>query len=267
MFEARLAQGNLFKKILEAIKDLATDANFDCTATGMSLQMMDSSHVALVYLLLRAEGFEHFRCDRSLSLGMNLTALSKILKCAGNDDAITIRAEDDGDSAVFTFENTAQDKIADFSLKLIDLDSEHLGIPDQEYHAVIRMPASEFQRICRDLATIGDTVLIVASKEGVKFSVSGDDGTGNVMLKPSSSIDTKPEDQVTVALQEPVSLSFALRYLNSFCRASPLSSTVTLSLSKDVPLVVEYRVAEMGHIRFYLAPKIDDEGTEDASSA
>lgn len=30
-------------------------------------------------------------------------------------------------------------------------------------------------------------------------------------------------------------------------------------MSHDVPLVVEYKIADMGHIRYYLAPKIDDE--------
>lgn len=33
-------------------------------------------------------------------------------------------------------------------------------------------------------------------------------------------------------------------------------------MSKDLPVVVEYRIAEMGHVRYYLAPKIDDEETE-----
>ena len=39
----------------------------------------------------------------------------------------------------------------------MDIDSEHLGIPDTEYSAVVRMPASEFSRICKDLSNIGDT--------------------------------------------------------------------------------------------------------------
>lgn len=34
---------------------------------------------------------------------------------------------------------------------------------------------------------------------------------------------------------------------------------VCLSMSKDVPLMVEYRMAELGSMRFYLAPKIEDE--------
>lgn len=48
------------------------------------------------------------------------------------------------------------------------------------------------------------------------------------------------------------------RYLNSFTKATPLSAQVCLSMSADVPLVVEYKIENMGHLRFYLAPKIDD---------
>ena len=77
-------------------------------------------------------------------------------------------------------------------------------------------------------------------------------------LRQNTSVDTKEEDQVE-ALDEPVALNFALRYLNFFTKATPLSSTVLLSLSKDVPLVVEYRLEDLGHIRYYLALKIEDE--------
>ena len=105
MLELRLVQGSLLKKVLESIKDLVNDANFDCSATGFSLQAMDSSHVALVALLLRSEGFEHYRCDRNLSMGMNLNNMSKMLKCAGNDDIITIKADDGSDTVTFMFES------------------------------------------------------------------------------------------------------------------------------------------------------------------
>lgn len=72
MFEARLVQGSLWKKILEATKDLLNEAIYDCTSTGISLQAMDSSHVSLVSLNLRSDGFDTYRCDRNLSMGINL---------------------------------------------------------------------------------------------------------------------------------------------------------------------------------------------------
>ncbi|KAG6734967.1 hypothetical protein I3842_01G296400 [Carya illinoinensis] len=129
MLELRLVQGGLLKKVLEAIKDLVNDANFDCSPAGFSLQAMDASHVALVALLLRSEVFEHYRCDRNLSMGMNLNNMAKMLKCADNNGIVTIKADDGTDCVTFMFESPTQDKISDFEMKLMDIDSEHLGIP------------------------------------------------------------------------------------------------------------------------------------------
>jgi len=257
MLEARITQGSLLKKLIEAVKDLVTEANFDCSASGIALQAMDSSHVSLVAMQLKAEGFDHYRCDRDMSIGMNMASLSKILKCANNDDIITLKAEDDAEVVTFMFESPNQEKISDFEMKLMVIDSEHLGIPETDYSGEVTMPSGEFQKICRDLTTFGDTATIAASKEGVKFSVSGDMGTGNVTVRQNASVEK--EAQTLIELQEPVSLTFALRYLNFFTKATPMSEQVTLSLSKEVPLAVEYGVGDMGHLRYYLAPKVDEE--------
>lgn len=97
MLEARLAKASLLKKILDAVKDLITDVNFDCSDAGIALQAMDSSHVALVVLLLRQQGFEHYRCDRNMSIGMNLSSLTKVVKIAGQEDSLTLKASDKAD--------------------------------------------------------------------------------------------------------------------------------------------------------------------------
>ena len=52
---------------------------------------------------------------------------------------------------------------------------------------------------------------------------------------------------------------FAIRYLNSFAKATPLASHLLLKLSPGAPLVVEYGIGdELGYMRFYLAPKIEE---------
>jgi proliferating cell nuclear antigen len=55
-----------------------------------------------VSLLLRRDSFEHYRCDRNLTLGINLGSMAKILKCAGNDDVLTLKTEDEGDTFINT---------------------------------------------------------------------------------------------------------------------------------------------------------------------
>ncbi|KAI3969397.1 hypothetical protein MKX01_019958 [Papaver californicum] len=114
---------------MESQKDLVIYANIDCSANGVSLQVMGSSHVVLVVLLLRSEGFEQYHCN--ISMCMKLEIMKKILKYAGSDDIIAIKG---------------QDKMDDIEMKLMDINSEHLGIPDVEYPTIVRMPSAEFAR-------------------------------------------------------------------------------------------------------------------------
>ncbi|EPQ66120.1 Proliferating cell nuclear antigen (PCNA) [Blumeria graminis f. sp. tritici 96224] len=219
---------------------------------------MDNSHVALVSMMLKAESFSPYRCDRNLALGLNLGSLTKVLRAAQGDDILTIKAEDAPDVLNLLFESSENDRISEYDLKLMDIDQEHLGIPDTEYAATISMPSTEFRRICLDLIALSESVSIEASKDGVKFSCSGDIGNGAVTLRSHTNVE-KPEMNVEIELTEPVSLTFSLKYLVNFCKASALSKSVKLCLSNEVPLLVEYNLAGSSYLRFYLAPKIGDD--------
>ncbi|KAI9679903.1 MAG: hypothetical protein M1817_004918 [Caeruleum heppii] len=258
LLEARLEQANLLKKVVDAIRDLVQDCNFDCNDSGIALQAMDNSHVALVSMMLKAEGFSPFRCDRNIALGINLTSLTKVLRCAQNEDVLTLKADDAPDSLNLVFESSESDRFSEYDIKLMDIDQDHLGIPETEYAATITMPATEFQKICRDLMALSESVTIEATKEGIKFQCTGDIGSGAVTLRQHANVE-KPSLNVDIELSEPVSLTFSLKYLVNFCKASGLSETVKLCLSNEVPLLVEYALAGSSYLRFYLAPKIGED--------
>lgn len=148
-------------------------------------------------------------------------------------------------------------------IKLMEIDTENLGIPDTPYKASVRMNAQEFQRIIRDLQVLGETCNISVTKEGIRFSVTGTIGTGNVLIRQNAAAEND-KDQVIVDMEEPVELGFALRYLNFFSKATPLSDQVVISMNPDVPMVVEYPIQELGYLKFYLAPKIEDEDEDEA---
>lgn len=118
---------------------------------------MDNSHVALVSMMLKAETFSPYRCDRNVALGVNLSSLTKVLRAAQNEDILTIKAEDAPDVLNLVFESSESDRLSEYDLKLMDIDQEHLGIPDTEYAATISMPSSEFRRICVDLMALSES--------------------------------------------------------------------------------------------------------------
>ena len=45
------------------------------------------------------------------------------------------------------FEAPNQEKVSDYEMKLMNLDQEHLGIPETDYACVIKMPSAEFARV------------------------------------------------------------------------------------------------------------------------
>ena len=108
MFHAKLNEGILIKKLIDAIKDLVSDINFDISSTGVSLQAMDSSHVALVSLNLSAEGFEEYRCDKNMTLGVSIPNLAKVLRCGGNEDSLTLSCEEEPSKLKIKFENKSK---------------------------------------------------------------------------------------------------------------------------------------------------------------
>ncbi|KAG6876238.1 hypothetical protein C0993_004823, partial [Termitomyces sp. T159_Od127] len=187
MLEAKLTEAGTLKKLLDAIKELVNDANFECNEEGITLQAMDNSHVALVAVLLEATGFKRYRCDRPMPLGVNLNSLTKVLKCAKDDDECTIKAADEADVLNLVYEAKSSDRIAEYDMKLMDIDSDTLGIPDTDYDARVTMPSSEFTRIVRDLSLLGESVRIEVSKEGVRFASDGEAANGSVLLRPGDS--------------------------------------------------------------------------------
>ncbi|KZP08162.1 hypothetical protein FIBSPDRAFT_965024 [Athelia psychrophila] len=65
----------MLKCLPDAIKELVTDANSDCTEEGINLQAMVNSHVASPLSWTRSG--TKYRCDGQMPLGVNLGSWKK----------------------------------------------------------------------------------------------------------------------------------------------------------------------------------------------
>lgn len=261
MLEAQLSEAVVMKRVIESIRDLVKNCNFDCSEEGISLQAMDESNIALVSFKLGVEGFSSYRCDRNIPLGINVESLMKVLRSGNNDDVLTLRAEDQGSNLNLIFEDATQDRISEYSLKLMDIDQQSFGMPEEDYQVTITMPSVEFQRICRDMSVLSESVKIEVTKDGVRFSADGEIGAGSIHLKPKTNLEDDSKS-VKIEVQEPVTLSFNLKYLLFTCKSGSLANSVTLNMSHAVPILIKYKLPA-GHLQFFLAPKIDDGDEEE----
>ena len=218
---------------------------------------MDGSHVALVSLNLSMEGFEHYRADTSMVLGINIALLAKVMKLADPEDSITLSAEDSATHLKLVFENPKTERTTEFTMNLIQLDIEHLAIPETEYSSVVSINSGEFTKICKELYSLNETISIATNPEYVQFSVESEAGSGSIKIGANEGGDKG--EQTTLEVTDAVNQQFAIRYLNMFNKASPLSTYTRLCLHEEQPLVVEYKIDQLGVLKYYLAPKINDE--------
>merc|ERR1719283_546101 len=56
-------------------------------------------------MILRAEAFEPWRCDRTCQLGIHLEHMNKVLKCMGGKDELEVKYKDGGDECDFVFKS------------------------------------------------------------------------------------------------------------------------------------------------------------------
>lgn len=218
---------------------------------------MDTSHVALVSLNLSMEGFESYRCDQNVVLGINIANLSKVLKLSDPSDSITLQADHDPSTLKLIFKNPKTQRSTEFSLNLIQLDVEHLSIPETDYSSLVTINSSEFSKICKELQALSESLTIKTSPDCVHLQVEGQAGKGFVKLTSDES--DRKEDATMIEVTAPVEQQFALNYLNLFNKASNLSSHTRLLMNTEQPLVTEFRIDSLGVLKYYLAPKISEE--------
>ena len=100
ILEVRTVQSSAFRILIEALKEILTDANLEFDETGIKIMAMDSSHTVLVHLKLNSEQFEEFTCKHKLILGINMINLFKLIKTMSNNDTLTLFVEEDNQSVL-----------------------------------------------------------------------------------------------------------------------------------------------------------------------
>eukprot|EP00826_Nyctotherus_ovalis_P010228 TRINITY_DN12717_c0_g1_i3.p1 TRINITY_DN12717_c0_g1~~TRINITY_DN12717_c0_g1_i3.p1 ORF type:complete len:294 (-),score=68.58 TRINITY_DN12717_c0_g1_i3:171-1052(-) len=255
VFEGTLINVTKFRRLIESIKELVKEVNMVITDSGLAIQAIDSSHVALVSANIKSEGFSAFNCKKNITLGVSLENLIKVIKLAGDSDSITMQAGEDGDKLYLSFENSSNlfrkylegTKKIDFVFNLIVIESESFDIPEEDSDATLTMDASESARLFHDIYQVSETVTIEANEERFVFWSEGDMGKSRTVL--TSNMTTK------IKVKNTLRQSYAMRYLNMFNKAATCSTEMKMTLKEGAPMVLNYDLGTMGEIKFYLAPK------------
>ena len=247
-------QANAIKILFEVLKDVLNDVIIVFDETGARVTAVDGSHVAMIHMRLYAEKCEEYYCEGRINAGINMSAFNKLIKTVNNNDTVTFFMDrNETNELGISISNSDKNLITTFKLKLLDLDVNDINIPDVVMECIITMPSNDFQRLCRDMMNISETLTLNITEDNLYISCNGD------FARQETIIGQATHGLVVNRHNTPVKGNFSLKYLNLFTRGSNLCNTIELYMKNNFPLILKYNIANLGEIQYVLAPKNDEQ--------
>ena len=242
-------QASALKSVFEVLKDIINDVNVYFTEKGVHVLTLDTARVTLVHMVLGAENFEEYECSQNIIAGLNMANVYKLLKSITSQDTLTISITG-RDYMDMIIENTVKKSFTNFKLKLLDINEDILDLPDIEMNLVTTLPSIDFQRYTRDMGNLSNEISIFRQGNTLELSCFGDFANQKTDIECP---EDGPENQVGG--------TFSLKYINLFTKATNMCSSIQImqdSNNENMPIVFRYTIANLGDLKFYLAPKIDN---------
>ena len=251
MLKLLTIQASAFKSTFEVLKDILNDVNIYFKTDGMYIVTLDTARTSLIDMYLSADNFEEYSCTEDLEAGVNMSNMHKLLKTITNNDVLAITI-DSKEYMNIEIHSESKRTCTKFALKLLDINENQIEVPDVHMTMNTSLPSVDFQRMCRDMLNIGDTVELTSTNDGLLFRCNGDFARQETLIGETTHGLTfnKKDDELITG-------KFALKYINLFTKSTNLCNTIELYLKPDYPLILKYNVANLGEIRFCLAPKCE----------
>lgn len=265
-FRFRTTQVQAMKTMIEAIKDVVTEVNITFDASGVRVAAMDSAHVCLVYASLQAPSIEEYDCAGAHVLGVNMLSLYKIVKTVAVNETLSMSYDPGTPELEIVIRNEEKRTDKAYALALMDIDEDAMTIPDKQFEFVINMNAVDFQHICRDLSVISDAATLECTAAELVFRSQGDFAKAAFTVREGGGPESEGGPAARMSMTcgagasdgGPLRATFSLKYLLSFTKATGLCTAIDIYFGRNFPLVVEYAVANLGRLKFCLAPRQED---------
>jgi proliferating cell nuclear antigen len=254
LFEIRTVQAGAFRTLIEALKEILTEANLEFDQNGIKVMDVDETHTVLVYLRLNHDRFENFYCPAKYVLGVNMIYFFKLIKTMGNNDNLTLYLPASNPNKLgIRMENAEKSTVTNYFLKLFDTNVDEIQIPNLNFSNVIHMQSLDLQKICRDMNALGEKLDIEITSSGpdLIFRCEGDFAEQETVMSENNST---LKIQRTGATGEVVQGVFQLKNLVLFTKCTSLCPSIEMYLKNDYPLILKYTVANLGDVRLVLAP-------------
>lgn len=229
----------LLTKVIELISELVTEVRIKVSDFGFSIIAIDPANVAMVGFKLPKSSFSQFESGSEV-LGVNLDSLKSVLRRCGSKSSLILEKQG----------NLLKIQILDnikrnFTLSLIDIESEDKEMPSLEYSSRVELSSTELINSIEDCSIVADACSFIIEDDRFIIEAKG--------LNSARSEFSGDEAKIEA---ENCKARYSLEYLQKFIKGSKLSDKTILRFSDDHPLRMDIKPEHM-ELSFILAPRVE----------
>ena len=245
VFLAKTKTPDEWKAVTSAISTLVDEATFEATVEGLSFRGMDPSHVALIDISWPNSAFDGYDCDAALKFGVRIDEFSKLMKRAEKEVSVEENS--------MLYIKILNGYKREYKMRLIESTGGSTPLPKLNFNSKVILTPASFDKILSDIEVVSEYISIESDEKKITFSGKSDYGEADIVIEEAS------EGLEELLVKEKSKATYSLDYLSKITKAISVSGgSLVLEYSTKMPLRLEFRVANVGRIHFYLAPRVQD---------
>jgi proliferating cell nuclear antigen len=239
---------NHLRAVVEAIKPIVDEAVFTANSEGITFRAMDASHVSLLDISWKRDGFIEYECnEEEVTFGVRIDELLKLLKRIEKDTQVEISIAD-GEMQLTASEGK---KTRNYKLKLLDASKSETPVPKLSFNTRVTMFYDALVDALKDIDVITNVVEIYTNEAMIKFYGKGDAGDAEVVYWQDENISIEMFNEVKES-KTAYSLEYLLQMLNAVD-----ADNVILEYSSKMPLRLQFLLPFRCDMQYYLAPRAE----------
>ena len=268
-------KGHCLKGLSECLKELSKDALLRFRPEGLVIKSTSPSSVCMADVQLDAKDIPLYICKQCYETGIDMHMLFRVLKNVSGEEEVTLKIlRHEPDKLYIIIDNGRKQIRTTAKMKQLDLNPEYYGELSLQYNTHVRMLSAHLRDMVRDMAQVAEDMRIIAdtAEDRLHFSCEGqsadlqvellDDGGEQQGQAQERQPGSEGEQQVLAwRSKKSIDEKFSLRWLSSVCKAAqaPLGTIVELFLAPRLPMMLRFRLGDLGSIAYTLAAKMPDE--------
>ena len=251
-FKCKTGEAYQIKVLAELLTNNLKTGCFEVCSEGIVLRMFDHPRKTLVDMRLLGENFSlyKFKFKEKFCMGLNLNHFHRMLKSIKKKDSLQlfIDADNPTELGIKTIpkENT---RITTSGINIQEIQNLDIDTPTG-YGKPVIVPSSEFQKMCKDLSSIGSVNISVRARNfHIEFIADAD---GILKRKVTFGENEDSDDDVDDDTPEYYA-TFTTDQLSRITKLAGLSNTMQIfPANNSLPLLFRSSVGSLGKISIYI---------------